>query len=156
MSSVHSEVVVEAPAARAFEVFTNKMGAWWPQSHHIGKVEFKNVVVDPQQHRWYELGVDGSECEWGRVLVWDPPRRLVLGWQLTVQWQYDPSFVTEVEVNFTPISDSRTRVALEHRNLEKFGEQEEQIKASVGSEGGWPLILNQFAELVGQPERTAV
>ena len=84
MSSIRSEVVVEAPADRAFRVFTEKMETWWPASHHIGKVPFKTIVLDRRANgRWAEIGDDGSECDWGRVLVWDPPKRVVLGWQLT-------------------------------------------------------------------------
>src|SRR5437868_9863585 len=111
MSSVRTEVVVEAPAERAFRVFTEKMETWWPASHHIGKADFKDIVLDRRANgRWAEVGKDGSECDWGRVLVWDPPKRLVLAWQLTSTWQFDENFVTEVEVNFTPMGSGKTRV----------------------------------------------
>jgi len=156
MSSVRSEVVVEAPADRAFRVFTEKMEAWWPATHHIGKAEMKSIILDGQTNgRWAEAGVDGSECDWGRVLVWDPPRRLVLAWQLTAEWKFDPNFVTEVEINFTPIGAGKTRVALEHRNLERFGATEEQVIKSVGSDGGWPMILGQFANEASRQLQTA-
>ena len=147
MSSVRSEVVVEAPVDRAFRVFTEKMETWWPATHHIGKADMKSIVLERRTNgRWAEIGSDGSECNWGRVLVFDPPKRLVLAWQLTSTWQFDENFVTEVEVNFTPLDAGRTRVALEHRNLERFGTDEENVKKSVGSDGGWPLILSNFAE----------
>ena len=147
MSSVRTEVVVEAPAERAFRVFTEKMETWWPASHHIGKADFKDIVLDRRANgRWAEIGKDGSECDWGRVLVWDPPKRLVLAWQLTSTWQFDENFVTEVEVNFTPIGSGKTRVALEHRNLERFGMDEEAVRKSVGADQGWPMILGRYAE----------
>ena len=155
MSSVQTEVVVEAPVSRAFEVFTKRMGAWWPASHHIGKVDMKDVVISAADDRWYEVGIDGSECNWGRVLVWDPPHRLVLGWQLTFEWQHDPDFLTEVEVNFTPMGESRTRVALEHRNLERFGMKEEEVRKSVGSDGGWPMIMREFAKMASERVATS-
>lgn len=156
MSSVRSEVVVEAPADRAFKVFTEKMDTWWPATHHISKVEMKSIILDRKTNgRWAEVGVDGSECEWGRVLVWDPPRRVVLAWQLTAQWQFDPNFVTEVEINFTPIEAGKTRVALEHRNLERFGAAEEQVIKSVGSDGGWTMILGRFATAASEQLQTA-
>ena len=146
MSSVRSEVVVEAPADRAFRVFTEKMETWWPATHHIAKVPFKNIIVERRANgRWAEIGTDGSECNWGRVLVWDPPKRLVFAWQLTASWQFDENFVTEVEINFTPMEAGKTRVALEHRNLERFGENAEAFAKSISSDGGWPLILNSFA-----------
>ncbi len=151
MSSVRSEVVVEAPADRAFRVFTEKMETWWPATHHIGKSEFKSIVLDRRANgRWAEIGVDGSECDWGHVLVWDPPRRLVLAWQLTADWQFDQNFATEVEINFTPIAAGKTRVALEHRNLERFGMNEEAVRKSVGSDGGWPMIMQKFANAAAQ------
>src|SRR5579859_3555085 len=155
MSSVRSEVIVEAPADRAFRVFTEKMDTWWPATHHIGKSDLKGIVLDRHVNgRWLEVGTDGTECNWGKVLVWDPPHRLVLGWQLTAEWQFDESFLTEVEVNFTPMSASRTKVALEHRNLERFGMHEEAIRKSV--DGGWRDIINRFAEVAGQPMAEAV
>jgi uncharacterized protein YndB with AHSA1/START domain len=151
MSSVRSEVVVEAPAERAFRVFTEKMETWWPATHHIAKVPLKNIVVERRANgRWAEIGTDGSECNWGRVLVWDPPKRLVLAWQLTANWQYDENFMTEVEINFTPVDAGKTRVALEHRNLERYGKEMEAVAKSIGSDGGWPLILRQFAEATAQ------
>jgi uncharacterized protein YndB with AHSA1/START domain len=156
MSSVRSEVIVEAPADRAFRVFTEKMSAWWPASHHIGKAEMKSIILDRRANgRWAEIGDDGSECDWGHVLVWDPPKRLVLAWQLTANWQFDPNFVTEVEVNFTPIAEGKTRVALEHRNLERFGAAAEQVIKSVGSDGGWALILRGFATEASKQLQTA-
>ncbi|PYQ48287.1 MAG: ATPase [Acidobacteria bacterium] len=146
MSSVRREVIVEAAADRAFRVFTEKMDTWWPPEHHIGKIPMKNIVLDRRNNGdWYEVGTDGSRCDWGRVLIWDPPRRVVLTWQLTAEWQYDKAFITEVEINFTPLAEGRTRVALEHRNLERYGAKEADIIKSVGSEGGWTLTLQRFA-----------
>jgi len=156
MSSVRSEVIVDAPADRAFRVFTEKMDTWWPATHHIGKIAFKDIVLEGKANgRWAEVGTDGSECEWGKVLVWDPPRRLVLGWQLTAEFQYDASFMTEVEVSFTPMGAAKTRVLLEHRNLERYGAKEEPVRKSIGSEGGWPAILRKFAEAASQPAAVA-
>jgi len=101
------------------------------------------------------VGTDDKQTEWGRVLIWDPPRRVVLTWQLTAEWQYDANFITEVEVNFMPVAEGRTRVALEHRNLERYGEKEQQVAAAVGSDGGWTLTLQRFAAEVSR-QRVAV
>ncbi len=144
--SVRTEVVVEATPDRAFRVFTEKAENWWPATHHIGKAPMQSVMMERRENgRWYEVGTDGSQCDWGRVLVWDPPRRLVLAWQLTSQWQFDKDFITEVEINFTPVDKTRTRVALEHRNLERFGMDEEAVRKSIGSPDGWPGMLERFA-----------
>jgi uncharacterized protein YndB with AHSA1/START domain len=143
---VRRAVSVKATPERAFAIFTSDMGRWWPASHHIGKAPYKTSVLEPREGgRWYEIGEDGSECEWGRVLAWEPPGRLVLAWQLTAQFAYDPDFVSEVEIRFTPEADGRTRVELEHR-LEAYGEAAEGVRTGVGAPGGWQKILELYAE----------
>jgi uncharacterized protein YndB with AHSA1/START domain len=147
---VRRSVTVSAPPARAFQVFTDSFGRWWPPSHHIGKSAMKTAVIEPVVGgRWYEVGEDGVECDWGKVLVWEPPRRLVLAWQLTAQWQYDPAFVTEVEVRFTPEGEA-TRVDLEHRDLDRFGPDVEKVRTSIDSPRGWPAILESYAAAIAR------
>jgi uncharacterized protein YndB with AHSA1/START domain len=151
MSSIQTEIVVDATPDRAFRMFTEKMATWWPAEHHIAKAAMKTVVMERRANgRWFEVGIDGSETNWGRVLVWDPPRRVVLAWQLTAEWQFDSKFETEVEVKFVPAGKSQTRVTLEHRNLERYGAKEEGVRKAVGSEGGWALTLKNFASAVAQ------
>jgi len=145
VESVRKQVVVEAPQERAFRVFTERFDAWWSRSHHIGKAEMKRAVIETRAGgRWYEVGIDGTECEWGKVLVFEPPRRLVLAWQINAKWQYDPDLVTEVEVTFTPEGVKRTRVELEHRDLERFGANAEEMRRSLLSDGGWSGQLVAF------------
>ena len=118
---VRKSVRVSAPREHAFEVFTAGIGRWWPKSHHIGAADLDTLVIEPREGgRWFERGVDGSECEVGKVLVWDPPARLVLVWQLTPEFKYDPNLITEVEVQFIADGANATRVELEHRNLERM------------------------------------
>lgn len=152
--AVRKTFVVETSADRAFRVFTEKHGAWWPMTtHHIGKTPATNVLMEPfVGGRWYESGQDGTECDWGRVLVWDPPHRLVLAWQITAEWTYDPDFLTEVEVRFIPQGENTTRVEFEHRKLEAFGAKAETVRNMIGAESGWPAILNNFVELAHQEE----
>jgi uncharacterized protein YndB with AHSA1/START domain len=148
---VRREVTVKAPPARAFQVFTAGMGAWWPKSHHIGPAEAETIVIEPRQGgRWFERQPDGSECEIGHVMTWDPPTRLVLGWQLSPDWRFDKDLLTEVELRFVPLADGSTRVELEHRNLEAFGERAEAMRQNIDSAGGWPLILQAYAEAASQ------
>lgn len=116
------------------------------ESHHIGQAELVRPVIEPRQGgRWYELGVDGSQCEVGKVLVWEPPDHLVLAWQLTPEWTYDAGLITEVEVNFTPEAGG-TRVDLEHRHLERMGERAQSGHDAVDSPNGWSRILQLFSE----------
>jgi uncharacterized protein YndB with AHSA1/START domain len=144
--SVRQQIVVAAPQARAFSVFTEGIDRWWPRQHHIGASPLARAVLEPRHDgRWYSVCEDGSECDVGRVLRWDPPHRLVLAWKINADWKYDPAFETEVEVTFTAEGPDKTRVELEHRNLERFGARAIEIKGMIGAPGGWPLVLEQFA-----------
>ncbi|HEX5259326.1 MAG TPA: SRPBCC family protein [Sphingomicrobium sp.] len=142
---VRKSILVNAPQDRAFQVFTTGIGRWWPKSHKIGRADLDRPVIEPKEGgRWYELDVDGSQCEIGRVAVWDPPARLVLIWQLTPEFAYDPHLITEVELLFTP-QGGGTRVELEHRHLERMGEKADAMRETVSGPGGWPALLQLFA-----------
>lgn len=151
--NVRKSIVVNAPQAHAFAVFTEKHGTWWPlKTHHIGSQPAQTAIMEPRSGgRWFERGVDGSECDWGRVLVWDPPQRLVLAWQIGPDWHFDASFSTEVEVRFIAEGPKATRVELEHRNIERFGEKAAAMRAAFESDGGWGGILQQFAAASAAP-----
>jgi uncharacterized protein YndB with AHSA1/START domain len=144
-SHVRKTIRVATRPERAFRVFTEHMGTWWPLvSHHIGKAAAQTCVVEPfAGGRWYERGVDGSECEWGRVLAYEPPRRLVLAWQISADWQPDANLNTEVEVLFIADGDG-TRVELEHRLLTNFGARAAEMAAVFDSPGGWNGLLEAF------------
>jgi uncharacterized protein YndB with AHSA1/START domain len=142
---IKKQIVVQTSQERAFAVFTAGIDRWWPRQHHIGTSPLKRAIIEPRVGgRWYAESEDGSECDTGKVLVWDPPRRLVLAWQITAQWQFDPSFVTEVEVTFTAQGPKETRVDFEHRNLERFGETAAEQAKQMGAPGGWPLTIEAF------------
>jgi uncharacterized protein YndB with AHSA1/START domain len=151
---VRKELHVKVPPERAFEVFTAGFARWWPgTTHHIGAATYKTAVLEPRVGgRWYEIGDDGSACEWGDVLAWEPPHRLVLAWRITADWQYDASLTTEVEVIFTAEAGG-TRVALEHRGLENWGERAAAMRTAIDSDGGWAGILKQYAEFVDHPQQ---
>jgi uncharacterized protein YndB with AHSA1/START domain len=137
-------------------VFTAGIGRWWPKTHHIGASDLDTLVIEPREGgRWYERGVDGVECEVGKVLVWEPPSRLVLGWQLTPDWKFDPDLITEVEVQFIPDGDNATRVELEHRNLERLGDRAEALRQQIDAPEGWSGLLQLFAQSASQAERNA-
>jgi len=141
---IQKQLVVEAPVDRAFRVFTENMGAWWPREHHIGAATMKACIIEPRvDGRWYELGEDESQCDWGRVLAWEPPRRVLLAWQMNAEFKYDPELLTEVEVTFTVLAPKRTRVDFEHRGLERFGAAADRLHKAMGE--GWGQILESFA-----------
>jgi uncharacterized protein YndB with AHSA1/START domain len=150
-TSVRTEVVVEAPIERAFSVFTEDFGGFKPPEHNILGVELAETVFEQRVGgHIVDRGVDGSECRWARILAYEPPNRVVFSWDLNQQWQIesDPDKTSEVEVRFVAETPERTRVELEHRNLDRHGEGWQGIGEGVGGDGGWPLYLQRFAELL--------
>jgi uncharacterized protein YndB with AHSA1/START domain len=148
-TSVRTSIVVEAAVERAFSVFTDDIGSWWHPDHHLLEGELAEMVFEPRVGgHIYDRGVDGSECRWARVLVYEPPNRFVISWDINTQWelQTDLEKTSEVEVRFAPEGEGRTRVELEHRNLDRHGEGWEGMRDSVGSPEGWPEGLRLFAE----------
>jgi uncharacterized protein YndB with AHSA1/START domain len=146
---------VEVPIERAFRVFTGKMGAWWPASHHVGGTPFKDILMDHHAGgRWYEINAKGEECIWGTVLLWEPPRRVVLSWHLQPDWSFSPDLAraSEVALEFISEGPESTRVEFEHRHLERHGSGWEKMREQVGSEGGWPVILNLYVEMARNKE----
>ena len=137
---VQKSVVVQAPIDKAFRVFTEGFDSWWPRSHHIGSSPMKKAIVEGRTGgRCYTEQVDGTDCDWGTVLVWEPPHRLVLAWQVSGEWKYEPEIArsSEVEVRFIPEGADRTRVELEHRYLSRVGAAHAAIRAMLESPQGW-------------------
>src|SRR5574341_881833 len=146
-NTLRKVVSVQASPPVAWRVFTEKMGAWWPlATHKIGKAKAVDAVIEPHVGgRWYERGDDGSTCDWGRVLAWEPHSRLVLSWDISADWQHDPNLKTEVEVRFIAEGQDRTRVELEHRHLDRFGARRDEMRGIFDSEHGWSGVLALFA-----------
>jgi uncharacterized protein YndB with AHSA1/START domain len=151
-TSVRTSIVVEAPVERAFSVFTEDFGSFKPPEHNMLGVEIAETVFEPRVGgHLYDRGIDGSECRWARVLAYEPPNRVVISWDISPQWQIETNLekTSEVEVRFISEAPERTRVELEHRNLDRHGEGWEAEREGIGSEGGWPLYLQRFAERLG-------
>ncbi|HEY9378871.1 MAG TPA: SRPBCC family protein [Jiangellaceae bacterium] len=147
--SVQATIVVEAPVERAFEVFTNDIGSWWTPEHHILQAELAEMVFEPRVGgHVIDRGVDGSECRWARVLAYEPPTRVVISWDINLQWQLEsnPARASEVEVRFVPEGPTRTRVELEHRHLDRHGDGWEQMRDAVGAPDGWGDGLARLAK----------
>jgi uncharacterized protein YndB with AHSA1/START domain len=149
-TSVKASIVVEAPIERAFAVFTEDFGRFKPPEHNLLGVDIAETVFEPRAGgHLYDRGVDGSECRWARVLAYEPPNRVVISWDISPDWQIETDLekTSEVEVRFVAEAQERTRVELEHRNLERHGDGWEGVRDGVASEGGWPLYLQRYAEL---------
>jgi uncharacterized protein YndB with AHSA1/START domain len=150
-ASVHLQIVVDAPIERAFQVFTEEFDRIKPREHNLLRVEIAETIFEPRVGgHVYDRGVDGSECRWARVLAYEPPHRVVISWDINPQWQIETNFerTSEVEVRFIAESPERTRVELEHRNLDRHGAGWEGERDSVRNEGGWPLYLHRFGDLL--------
>jgi len=148
VAPVRKSITVKAGAERAFEVFTQGIDTWWPRTHHIGKSPMKKAIIEGRAGgRCYSEQVDGTDCDWGEVLVWEPPRRFVMAWKITHQWGYEPDVkkASEVEVRFTPLEGGSTRVDLEHRYFERHGAGGAVMRAAVDSTGGWNDLLQLYA-----------
>jgi uncharacterized protein YndB with AHSA1/START domain len=148
-NSVRKTISVKAPQEVAWRVFTEQIGSWWPLSHYkIGKAAAVDAVIEPRVGgRWYERGEDGSTCNWGSVLAWEPPTRLLLSWDINADWQYDPALKTELEIRFIAQSQYITRVELEHRKLDRFGARRDQMREVFDKTGDWGQLLARFARL---------
>lgn len=151
IAPVRRTLTVPISAGQAFRLFTEGFNTWWI-GHHIGEADLAEAVIEPRAGgRWYERGVDGSECDWGKVLVYDPPGRLVLTWQLNAEYRFDPDpdHASEVEVRFTE-EDGQTRVDFEHRHIERLGAGADELAKGVSGDGGWPAILDLYAKAAAE------
>jgi uncharacterized protein YndB with AHSA1/START domain len=148
-SSVRTEITVDAPIEHTFKVFTEDIGSWWHPDHHILEGELAEMVFEPRVGgHIIDRATDGTECRWARVLTYDPPHRVVFSWDISLAWELetDPDKTSEIEVTFETEGPDRTRVTLEHRNLERHGEGWERMRAAVGS--GWPGGLERLAAYI--------
>jgi uncharacterized protein YndB with AHSA1/START domain len=147
-TAINETLVVEAPIERAFTVFTDGLGSWFPREYNLLDVEIAERIFEPRVGgSVFDRGTDGSECHWGRVLAYDPPDRVVFSWNISTRWSIETDLerVSEVEVRFAAESPDRTRVELEHRHLERHGEGWEQLREQLAGEGGWPGVLQRYA-----------
>jgi uncharacterized protein YndB with AHSA1/START domain len=148
-TSIRTSIVVEAPIERAFAVFVDEFDRVKPREHNMLGADIAETVFEPRAGgHLYDRGVDGSECRWARVLAYEPPNRVVISWDISPRWQLETDLAktSEVEVRFFSEAPKRTRVELEHRNLERHDEGWENVRDGVADHGGWPLYLRRYAE----------
>jgi len=151
-TTARASIVVDAPIERAFRVFTEDFGRFKPPEHNMLGLDIAETVFEPHVGGYlYDRGTDGRECRWARVLAYDPPNRVVLSWDISPRWQLetDPDRTSEWEVRFTAETAERTRVEIEHRNLDRHGDGWEGVREGVAGDEGWPLYLQRYAALFG-------
>jgi uncharacterized protein YndB with AHSA1/START domain len=152
--TVRKQIVVDAPIARAFAVFTERIGDYKPPEHNLLSAPIAETVFEPRVGgNIVDRGTDGSECRWARVLAYEPPDRVVFSWDISPQWRIetDPGQTSEVEVRFIAETPARTRVELEHRHIDRHGPGWEAVADGVGGQQGWPLYLARYAALFEEP-----
>jgi len=156
LEAVRKSVTVSASPEVAFDIFTEDFDSWWPRTHHIGKAPMTKGIIERRVGgRCYTEHEDGSEVDWGTILSWEPPQRLLIAWQIAANWQFEPDLKksSEVEIRFTPVENDKTRVDLEHRGFERMTAGAAEMRAGVGGEGGWDGLLQLFAARVEQKAR---
>jgi uncharacterized protein YndB with AHSA1/START domain len=149
-TTVRRHILVNAPIAEAFKVFTERFGDFKPREHNLLQAAIAETVFEPRVGgNIYDRAVDGSECRWARILVFAPPDRVVFSWDISTRWQIEtnPDLTSEVEVRFFAETPGRTRVELEHRNLDRHGHRWQSMRDGVDNEAGWPLYLQRYAAL---------
>jgi uncharacterized protein YndB with AHSA1/START domain len=150
-TAVHASIEVNAPAERAFEVFTRDFGAFKPAEHNLLQVPIAETVVETHVGgHIIDRGADGSECPWATVLAYEPPERFVFSWDISPYWQVetDTEKRSEVEVTFTALDEELTRVDIDHRHLDRHGEGWAGVREGVSTDQGWPLYLSRYADLL--------
>ena len=150
---VRRQVVVNAPQAKAFAAFTERLGEFKPPEHNLLAAPIAETVFEPRAGgHIYDRAQDGSQCRWARVLAYEPPDRVMFSWDISPQWQIEPDSdqTSEVEVRFVPEGPDRTRIELEHRHLDRHGPGWQSVAGGVGGDEGWPLYLARYAALFGQ------
>jgi uncharacterized protein YndB with AHSA1/START domain len=150
-AAVRREIVVDASIDRAFAAFVERFGDFKPPEHNLLGAAITETRFEPKVGgHIYDRAADGSECRWARVLAYEPPHRVVFSWDISPQWQLeaDESNASEVEVRFMAETADRTRLELEHRHLDRHGPGWEALRGAIDSDGGWPLYLTRYSDLV--------
>jgi uncharacterized protein YndB with AHSA1/START domain len=143
---IRRSVSVQCSIERAFRVFTEKIGTWWPLETHSVAVDqelgqkAETLTVDTREGGCIEEVLeDGSTRSWGEVVAWEPPRRVLFAWKPNDL----PTPPTEVEVRFKPQSGG-TLLDLEHRGWGRLGDASDEIRPLYAAEGGWAFVLERY------------
>ena len=150
-TTIHQSVIVDAPLELAFTTFVERFDEVKPREHSILPVPIERTVFEPfVGGHIYDIATDGTRCDWARVLVFEPPTRVVFSWDISPSWQLetDLQHASEVEVRWSAETPERTRVELEHRNLERHGPAWSALRDGVAGDGGWPLYLRRYSAIV--------
>jgi hypothetical protein len=136
---IRIDLDVACLATHAFEVWTGRIGRWWPADHTTSGETDTTVMLEGRPGgRIFERTAAGVEHDWGEVTVWEPPTRFGYLWHL----RRDRADATEVEIRFVDCGDETTRVEIEHRGWEVLGAEAESWRDR--NRGGWATLLPHF------------
>jgi uncharacterized protein YndB with AHSA1/START domain len=153
IAAVRKTIRVKAPVAHAFDVFTNGLARWWPHDHGVGKKPIQKVLIEPRLGgRWLEISEDGTETAVATIILWEPPHRVVMLWQINAQWKPDATMKSEVDVRFLADGAEATTVELVHHKFETMG-AEAGVSMRKDVDGGWPGLLERYAKLAETDDR---
>jgi uncharacterized protein YndB with AHSA1/START domain len=142
---VYKSVTVGVSVADAWEIFTERPTDWWPSGHQVVPGQREAIVFEPRVGGlYYERDSDGAVRVWGRILAWEPSRRLLMTWRVDGNWQSipDDTNASEIEVTFTPQGTSSTEVTLGHIKLHRHGDGAGPIRAALEGSSPGPTLAN--------------
>ena len=145
---VRASTTIPLPLERAFDRFARELGDWWPREYTWGRDVLQQIAIEPRVGgSCFELGPHGFRCDWGRVLAWEPPRRVTLAWHITPRREPDPNpaHASTVDVTFTALDDDRTTCLLVHADFVRDGDDAAAYRDAMASSDGWPFILERYA-----------
>ncbi|MFQ3787048.1 SRPBCC family protein [Halomonas sp. A29] len=145
-STVHE---IDLPLAQnsAFKLFAERLADWWPAEYTWSRSALNTIGIEPWQGgRCTEVGPHGFQVDWGRVLAWEPPERLIISWQIGPNRvpQPDPAHASTVKLGFHENGPRAARLILEHHDFRNHGDGAEEYRDAMASEYGWPYILACF------------
>jgi len=145
--TVRRTLTVQVPVERAFAIFADELAAWWPAEYTWAKDTLETIGIESgKDGRCFEVGPHGFRCDWGRVLEWNSPHRLVFSWQIspTRAPEPNPGKASEVEVRFESNGPHSTSVEFEHRKFSKHGDGAAEYREAMNSPQGWDYILSRY------------
>lgn len=149
--TVRHSVQVPKSVEETFGLFVDTLDEWWPAAYTWSQDVLQEMVIEPEVNgRCYERGPHGFTCDWGRVLIWQPPHHLQFTWQISPRREPvpNPAKASEVDIHFEADGPNQTQVVLEHRHFDRHGEGSEKYQEMMDSPQGWPYILRQFETAV--------
>lgn len=148
-ADIRKSVIVPAPAAEAFRIYTERPAEWLPPEHTFIR-DPQSITMEPWAGgRFYERGADGTEVTRGTIVDWAPPGRLAVTWRIGPNWQpaFDDEHASVIVVEFNPAGADATEVVLTYTQLDRHGDMAGTIRSAITNPGAGDT-LQRYAEVV--------